>query len=511
MLLGLVRPTAGASRFSACRRHKPGARARLGFLPEPPYFPSQLTAGEAMALYGQLCGLSRAELAEQTAELLDRVGLDGRQKTLLSKFSRGMLQRLGLAQALLGRPEVLVLDEPASGLDPVGQRDVRNLMVELKNAGATILLSSHQLSEVEAISDEVTILNRGRVAARGHIDALLNVAGQTSVTARGEGELPAGRAVAVEDVAVDGATQVFSIADERVRERGRRARRRGLERRVARAEAGVARGLLREHARRRTRTRCRGPRGVRADEEGVRDLEGRRRRCDPPQGALGRRGVLGGSRAWRSRRLPSYGVGVVDAVFREVVHRAHVRGRARHGARTRRDAHPARGRAAHRLQRDLSRRSSLAVRVRDVARHVRGARRDAARVHASTTIAIGAFTYHAPMWQLFEASLAVWFEIGVIMAFAVMLSCSFGPVTSAVGALAFAFVGHAFVSLLELPELAPRAVVHPDPRGVQRHQPRRARQRLRARVRRGHDARVRRPGSRCSCSAPPRMFSRRDL
>ncbi len=145
-----------------------------------------------MSLYGQLCGLSRAELPVQSAELLDRVGLDGRQKTLLSKFSRGMLQRLGLAAALLGTPEVLVLDEPASGLDPVGQRDVRNLMVELKNAGATILLSSHQLSEVEAISDEVTILNRGRVAARGHIDALLNVAGQTSVTARGEGELPAG-------------------------------------------------------------------------------------------------------------------------------------------------------------------------------------------------------------------------------------------------------------------------------------------------------------------------------
>lgn len=217
MLLGLVRPSSGCFEILGMPAHKAGARSRLGFLPESPYFPSQLTAGEAMRLYGQLCGLSRSELAEQTAELLDRVGLDGRQKTLLSKFSRGMLQRLGLAQALLGRPEVLVLDEPASGLDPVGQRDVRNLMVELKNKGTTILLSSHQLSEVEAISDEVTILNRGRVAARGHIDALLNVAGQTSVTARGEGELPSAVRSAVEDVAVDGATQVFSIADGRVR------------------------------------------------------------------------------------------------------------------------------------------------------------------------------------------------------------------------------------------------------------------------------------------------------
>ena len=104
-----------------------------------------------------------------------------------------MLQRLGLAQALLGSPEVLVLDEPASGLDPVGQRDIRNLMLELKEQGATILLSSHQLSEVETVSDEVTILNRGRVAARGHIDDLLNVAGETSIAARGDGR-PACRA-----------------------------------------------------------------------------------------------------------------------------------------------------------------------------------------------------------------------------------------------------------------------------------------------------------------------------
>lgn len=217
MLLGLVRPTSGRFEILGVPSTKPGARSRLGFLPESPYFPSQLTAGEAMELYGQLCDISRIELAEQTAELLDRVGLDGRQKTLLSKFSRGMLQRLGLAAALLGRPEVLVLDEPASGLDPVGQRDVRNLMVELKSAGSTILLSSHQLSEVEAISDEVTILNRGRVAARGHIDALLNVAGQTSVTARGDGELPPAVRALVEGVAVDGAVQVFSVADQSVR------------------------------------------------------------------------------------------------------------------------------------------------------------------------------------------------------------------------------------------------------------------------------------------------------
>jgi ABC-2 type transport system ATP-binding protein len=217
MLLGLVRPSGGRFEILGVASDRPGARARLGFLPEQPYFPSQLTAGEAMTLYGQLSGVSRPELAEQTGVLLDRVGLDGRQRTMISKFSRGMLQRLGLAAALLGKPEVLVLDEPASGLDPMGQRDVRNLMVELKNSGVTVLLSSHQLSEVEAISDEVTILNRGSVAARGDIHELLSVAGQTSVTARGEGELPESVRGVVKDVAVSGAMQVFAVPDESVR------------------------------------------------------------------------------------------------------------------------------------------------------------------------------------------------------------------------------------------------------------------------------------------------------
>ncbi len=128
-----------------------------------------------------------------------------------------MLQRLGLAQALLGSPAVVVLDEPASGLDPVGQRDVRNLMLELRDAGTSILLSSHQLSEVEAVCDEVTILNRGRVAARGHIDDLLNVAGQTSVRARGQGDLPPAVAALVTDTAYSGSTVAFSVADDSVR------------------------------------------------------------------------------------------------------------------------------------------------------------------------------------------------------------------------------------------------------------------------------------------------------
>jgi ABC-2 type transport system ATP-binding protein len=217
MLLGLVRPSAGEFQILGVPTRARGARAKVGFLPEQPYFPQQLTASEVLALYGRLAALTKTEIAEQTDTLLARVGLDGQQKTLISKFSRGMLQRLGLAQALLGRPEVLILDEPASGLDPVGQRDVRNLMMSLKEDGATILLSSHQLSEVETVSDEVTILHQGLVAARGHIDDLLNVSGETSIRAIGEGALPAAVAAVARDSALRGTTSVFSVADEHVR------------------------------------------------------------------------------------------------------------------------------------------------------------------------------------------------------------------------------------------------------------------------------------------------------
>ncbi len=187
MLLGLVRPSGGTFEILGAPAHGPGARARLGFLPEQPYFPTQLTVIEALQLYGRLSGMSKSEVRTAVPGLLEKVGLEGREGSLLSRFSRGMLQRLGLAQAMLGAPDVIVLDEPASGLDPVGQRDVRNLMLELRSGGTAVLLSSHQLSEVEAICDEVTILNRGLVAARGHIDDLLNVSGQVSVRVRGDG------------------------------------------------------------------------------------------------------------------------------------------------------------------------------------------------------------------------------------------------------------------------------------------------------------------------------------
>lgn len=218
MLLGLVRPTGGTFQILGREATAPGAKRGLGFLPEQPYFSPQLTALETMVLYGRLSGMSAADVRASAAERLEHVGLSGRERMLLSKFSRGMLQRLGIALSLLGDPGVLVLDEPASGLDPVGQRDVRNLMMGLRSRGTTILLSSHQLSEVEAVCDGVTILDRGRVAAKGHIDDLLNVAGQASVRARGEGSrLPQQVGPFATDIAATGGTWIFSVADSHVR------------------------------------------------------------------------------------------------------------------------------------------------------------------------------------------------------------------------------------------------------------------------------------------------------
>lgn len=217
MLLGLVRPSGGTFEILGVPAHAPGARARLGFLPEQPYFPTQLTVIEALQLYGRLSGMSKPEVRAAVPGLLEKVGLEGREGSLLSRFSRGMLQRLGLAQAMLGAPDVIVLDEPASGLDPVGQRDVRNLMLELRGGGTAVLLSSHQLSEVEAICDEVTILNRGLVAARGHIDDLLNVSGQVALRVRGKGELPERVAGISREPLQVGDVWTLSIAENDVR------------------------------------------------------------------------------------------------------------------------------------------------------------------------------------------------------------------------------------------------------------------------------------------------------
>jgi ABC-2 type transport system ATP-binding protein len=162
-LMGLCQITGGSATILGQPVPSRAARQRLGFLPEHPYFYDYLTVGELLDLGGRLFGLDAAERKRRAEELIPKVGLDHARGLALKKFSKGMLQRAGLALALVNDPELVVLDEPMSGLDPVGRKEVRDLMLELRDAGKTVFFSTHILSDVEQISDRVAIVVGGKI------------------------------------------------------------------------------------------------------------------------------------------------------------------------------------------------------------------------------------------------------------------------------------------------------------------------------------------------------------
>ena len=166
-LMGLVRPTAGRAQLLGEPLGSRGARRKIGFLPESPYFYDYLTVGELCDLAGRLFGMAAGARKRRADELIEKVGLGGARGQSLKKFSKGMLQRAGLAQALMNDPELVVLDEPMSGLDPLGRKEVRDLILELRDHGVTVFFSTHILSDVEAITDRVAIIARGRLQALG--------------------------------------------------------------------------------------------------------------------------------------------------------------------------------------------------------------------------------------------------------------------------------------------------------------------------------------------------------
>lgn len=172
-LIGLIFPTKGEVRLFGLPVTDPDARRRLGFLPESPYLYKYLTAREIMDLCGRLLGLDRDVRRSQSEEILRRVGLGKEMDRPLHGYSKGMLQRAGLAQALLGDPELLILDEPMSGLDPIGRKEVRDIILEERERGRTVMFSSHILSDVEMLCDRVAIVNRGEMTAYGALDELL--------------------------------------------------------------------------------------------------------------------------------------------------------------------------------------------------------------------------------------------------------------------------------------------------------------------------------------------------
>jgi ABC-2 type transport system ATP-binding protein len=181
IILGLVSPTRGRTQIFGRDSSVVATREAVGFLPENPYFYKFLTGAETLRFFGKLCGLSGSELKDRVQELLDLVGLTEARNQRLSTYSKGMLQRIGLAQALINEPKLVVLDEPTAGVDPAGSRDIRNLIIDLKKRGVTVLLSSHLLGQVQEICDRVGILAKGALVREGPLEELTAVEDRTEL------------------------------------------------------------------------------------------------------------------------------------------------------------------------------------------------------------------------------------------------------------------------------------------------------------------------------------------
>jgi len=210
MMLGLLRPDRGTILFFGRPSTDPHGKRRIGYLPENPYFYDYLTAREFLDFYGRLQGIAGRERRGIVDRTLERVGLAGRDRTPLRKFSKGMTQRLGLAQAIQHNPDLVILDEPMSGLDPIGRREVRDLILALKQSGATVFFSSHILQDAEMICDRVAILKDGVLRSMGRLDELVARDAQWfEVSIRGQ--LPAG--VDAETLSSSGDDTLLRVAD----------------------------------------------------------------------------------------------------------------------------------------------------------------------------------------------------------------------------------------------------------------------------------------------------------
>ena len=183
-LVGLLSPDEGSCRVFGQPATAASNRKEIGFLPENPYFYKFLTGEETVRFYGRLCGLSGKELKERTAEMLELAGLTEAAHRRLGGYSKGMLQRVGLAQALVQRPRLLVLDEPTAGVDPIGSRAIRDIILNLKEQGMTVFLCSHLLEQVQEICDNVGILYRGCLIANGTMEAITRDRSTTEVSLR---------------------------------------------------------------------------------------------------------------------------------------------------------------------------------------------------------------------------------------------------------------------------------------------------------------------------------------
>jgi ABC-2 type transport system ATP-binding protein len=173
LLMQLIFPTSGRAEILGRPVGHVATRQRIGYLPENPYFYDNLTAEELLEYFCQLFGYDAADRKKRVAASLDKVGIGAERRLQLRKFSKGMVQRVGIAQALINDPEVVFLDEPMSGLDPLGRREVRNLILQLRDQGRTVFFSSHILADAEALCSRVAVVARGRLAAAGRLNDIL--------------------------------------------------------------------------------------------------------------------------------------------------------------------------------------------------------------------------------------------------------------------------------------------------------------------------------------------------
>lgn len=180
-LLGLVAPTSGQCSIFGKDSLKVDSRNDVGFLPENPYFYKHLSGAETLKFYGKLCGLGGKQLDERVSELLALVDLEGARDRRLGGYSKGMLQRIGLAQALVQEPRLVILDEPTAGVDPVGSRQIRDLIFQLKDRGITVFLCSHLLEQVQEVCDHVGIIFRGKMVKEGRLEDLIAIEDQTEI------------------------------------------------------------------------------------------------------------------------------------------------------------------------------------------------------------------------------------------------------------------------------------------------------------------------------------------
>ncbi len=183
-LLGLVAPTSGRCAIFGKDSLRVDSRHEVGFLPENPYFYKHLSGAETLRFYGKLCGMRGRVLAERVSELLALVDLEGARDRRLGGYSKGMLQRIGLAQAMVQDPRLLILDEPTAGVDPLGSRQIRDLIFKLRERGITVFLCSHLLEQVQEVCDRVGIIFQGKLVKEGRLEDLIAIEDQTEIILR---------------------------------------------------------------------------------------------------------------------------------------------------------------------------------------------------------------------------------------------------------------------------------------------------------------------------------------